>query len=315
MRTLPSGHAKRALAGQLLLALRAFSSIAQAFSLAWAFVESNFFTFAVPNTVFGLLGALAGPRLLEGPSPLPLDILWRAPVVLFFNFYSVLIFDLANQYPSQSVAEDRANKPWRPLPAGRLTSDQARRLTLLAASAGLVFNYGLGLWSEGLLVQVLSYYYNELEGSGGLLRDAIIAVSYGLANRASLKLAAGPENRVSPAGHAWTAVVSGVVLTTMHVQDIKDQRGDRMRGRKTLPLLLGDGRCRVALAVLVPSWSLVNVGFWRLGLVASASYCLLAAWIAQRVLTKREAQEDARTWRIWCFWLASLYAFPLFGAP
>ncbi|KAK8054282.1 UbiA prenyltransferase family-domain-containing protein [Apiospora saccharicola] len=294
MRTLPSGHAKRALAGQLLLALRAFSSIAQAFSLAWAFVESNFFTFAVPNTVFGLLGALAGPRLLEGP---------------------VLIFDLANQYPPQSVAEDRANKPWRPLPAGRLTSDQARRLTLLAASAGLVFNYGLGLWSEGLLVQVLSYYYNELEGSGGLLRDAIIAVSYGLANRASLKLAAGPENRVSPAGHAWTAVVSGVVLTTMHVQDIKDQRGDRMRGRKTLPLLLGDGRCRVALAVLVPSWSLVNVGFWRLGLVASASYCLLAAWIAQRVLTKREAQEDARTWRIWCFWLASLYAFPLFGAP
>ncbi|KAK8029814.1 hypothetical protein PG993_011105 [Apiospora rasikravindrae] len=288
-----------------------FPSAFQAIRILWGFIESDFLTFAIPNSVFGLLGALAGSRLLEGPPPLPVEVLRRSPAVLFFNLYSLLIFDLANQYPPQSVEEDRVNKPWRPIPSGLITSEQARQAMLLTAPACLVANYMLGLWNEGLLVQVLSYYYNELNGGGGLFRDAIIAVSYGLANRSSLKLATGPENVVSVSGHAWTAVVSGIILTTMHIQDLKDQRGDKKLGRKTLPLFLGDGVCRIALAILIPFWSLFNVGFWKLGFMPSSSYCLLAALISQRLITKREKQEDARTWRLWCFWLASLYALPL----
>ncbi|KAK8062546.1 hypothetical protein PG997_014643 [Apiospora hydei] len=288
-----------------------FPSVCQTFRILWGFIESDFLTFAVPNSAFGLLGALAGSRLLNGPPPLPVEVLRRSPAVLFFNFYSLLIFDLANQYPPESVEEDRVNKPWRPIPSGLVTSEQARQAMLLTAPVCLAANYMLGLWNEGLLVQVLSYYYNELNGGGGLFRDAIIAVSYGLANRASLKLATGPENVVSVSGHAWTAIVSGIILTTMHIQDLKDQRGDRKLRRKTLPLFLGDGLCRIALAILIPFWSLVNVGFWNLGFMSSSSYCLLAVLISKRVLTKREKQDDARIWKLWCFWLTSLYALPL----
>ena len=36
----------------------------------------------------------------------------------------------------------------------------------------------LGKRNEGLWVQVLSYYYNELKGCSGLLRDVIIAISF-----------------------------------------------------------------------------------------------------------------------------------------
>jgi hypothetical protein len=38
----------------------------------------------------------------------------------------------------------------------------------------------LDIWSEGPLVQILSYYYNELSEESGLLCTFVISVSYGL---------------------------------------------------------------------------------------------------------------------------------------
>ncbi|KAI9667970.1 MAG: hypothetical protein M1821_000790 [Bathelium mastoideum] len=292
-------------------ARRLFQLILRVLRITWGFIESDFFTFAVPNTVFGLVGALAGPRLLNGPQPILIDVLRRGVVVLFFNFYSLLLFDLANQSSSHSVDEDRANKPWRPIPSGQITSEQTRQVMLFIALAALACNYVLGIWTEGLLIQVLSYYYNELDGGGGLLRDVIIAVSYGLANRTSLRLAISLENTVSSQGQLWTAVISAVILTTMHIQDLKDQKGDRKLGRKTMPLYLGDRSCRITLAILVPFWSLISANFWKLRMICSSLHCFLAAIIAARVLVKRDQQHDAWTWRLWCFWHASLYALPL----
>nr|WBQ21649.1 hypothetical protein [Stachybotrys sp.] len=283
----------------------------KALRVIWGFIESDFLTFAVPNTAFGMMSAIGSSQLLEGPPPYLSDVLRRGPTVLFFNVYSLLLFDLANQYSPESVEEDRINKPWRPIPSGLVTREQTRKAMLFVAPAALGLNYVLGVWNEGLLVQVLSYYYNDLNGGGGLGRDVIISVSYGLANRTSLQLAIGPENTVSHQGQLWLIIISAVVLTTMHIQDFKDQLGDSKLGRQTMPLLLGDGFCRVALSFLIPFWSLVSVRFWGLTMLSSSFHCLLAALIVTRLLWKREQKQDARTWRLWCFWHASLYALPL----
>lgn len=290
---------------------RLLSSMSAFLHITWGFIESDFFTFAVPNTTFGLVSAIANSQPLNGPQPLLEDMMRRGPSVLFFNFYSLLIFDLANQRSPESVEEDRINKPWRPIPSGQDTSEQTRKAMLFTAPIALGFNYTLGTWNEGLLVQVLSYYYNELKGGDGLLRDVIIAVSYGLANQKSLKLAIGLHNAISTQGHIWTTIISVVILTTMHVQDLKDQKGDSRLGRKTMPLVLGDGLCRVILAFFVPFWLLVSVFFWKLRMIWSLFPCILAAIISVRVLVRQEQQQDARTRRLWCLWHASLYALPL----
>lgn len=279
----------------------------------WRFIESDIFTFAVPNTVFGVVSALAYSQLVEGPQPLFLEVLKRLPSIWIFNLYSLLIFDLANQRSPESVQEDHINKPWRPIPSGRITPDQTRKAILVIASASLGLNYLLGVWNEGLLVQVLSYYYNDLKGGDGLSRDAIIAVSYGLANRTSLQLAIGPHNTISQQGDLWIAVISAVILTTMNIQDLKDQEGDSKLGRKTVPLFWGDRACRIALAVSVPSWSCICVAFWQLGMMASIFPCALGALVATRVIRRRGRHQDAQTWRLWCLWHASLYALPLFS--
>ncbi|KAM7206085.1 Digeranylgeranylglyceryl phosphate synthase [Naviculisporaceae sp. PSN 640] len=318
--------------------------------IIWGFVSSDFLTFAVPNTLFGLVGALPGTGLTQADlssdtSRTNAAVFYQAPKVLLFNFYSLLLFDLSNQHWPESVREDAVNKPWRPIPSGRITPRQTQRLVMVLAPIALGLNYMLGVWSQGLLVQVLSWYYNDLRGCDEVFRDAIIAVSYGLANLTSLWLAASSPNAsspdqtttvaITPRGYLWTAMISGVILTTMHVQDLKDQEGDKSRNRKTVPLVFGDWFSRWAVAAFVPFWSVMCAAFWHdplesaLGVnnpyqEGSRSRALLYAghWmyivqlilgllVAQRVLSKKSPREDANTWRLWCFWHSSLYALPL----
>lgn len=210
-----------------------------------------------------------------------------------------MIFDLANQRSPESIAEDRANKPSRPIPSGKITPEKTRKALFCLLPVALWLNYSFNVWNEGLLIQLFSWYYNDLWAGDSVSRDAIIATSYGLFNLASLRLAIGPPNSVTHRGHTWTALISAVILTTMHIQDLKDHEGDRQRSRKTVPLLFGDrGAC---------------ASFWQPTLHSYALPVGLSGFIAWRVLTKREAREDARTWRLWCLWHSMLYAGPLFG--
>ncbi|EFQ35838.1 hypothetical protein CGRA01v4_00203 [Colletotrichum graminicola] len=282
--------------------------------LIWDFTESNFFTFVVPNTAFGLLGGLTGLPLTSGHAT-ALSVLQRLPLIVAFNWYSVLIFDLANQRGPESVAEDYANKPWRPIPAGKVTPEQTRKAMLVAIPAVLAMNYALNVWKEGVFILILTWLYNDLRGGDELLRDPIISVAYGLFNTASLKIAISgdAEAVITNEGYAWAFIISAVILTTMQVQDLKDQAGDSGRGRATVPLFFGDKASRVSLSVLVPLWSCVCVYVWRIRSWAVLLPMLSGALVVVGVLRTRTPKTDSRAWKLWCLWTICLYSLPLVG--
>ncbi|KAI4858743.1 UbiA prenyltransferase family-domain-containing protein [Hypoxylon rubiginosum] len=288
--------------------------------ILWSFIESDFVTFAIPNTAFGVFGAIASPVLVQGPSsPIPTttaQILHRLPYILGFNVANLLVFDLANQRAPQSVAEDRINKPWRPIPRGQVSMDQVRRLMLVSIPFVLALNYTLGVWQQGTSILVLTWMYNDLRGGDeAFLREVLIAIAYGLFNSGSLSVAVGSgQHSLSARGVAWVATTSGVTLTTMQVQDLKDQEGDRVRGRKTIALFLGDQVSRVSISFFVCFWSCVCARCWTLDAIPFFFIAVFAAVVAIRVLFVRSAKGDARTWRYWCFWHASLYALPLLAS-
>ncbi|CAJ2505019.1 Uu.00g124130.m01.CDS01 [Anthostomella pinea] len=285
----------------------------RAIGLIWDFTESNFGTFVVPNTAFGILGGFAAEILIEGlpRQPSPQDILQRLPTVILFNWCNVLIFDLANQRYPESVQEDILNKPWRPIPAGKITADQTRRAMLVAVPMTLTLNYILGVWRQGIIIQLLTWLYNDLRGGDEVIRDLIIAVAYGMFNSGSLELATGCQESISQSGIVWVSVISGVILTTMQVQDLKDQAGDSSRGRKTVALFLGEQVSRVSIAVFVCFWSLVCPYFWCLDIWAYVLPVASGAVVAARVLLKRTPAEDSDTWKWWCFWTVTLYLLPV----
>ncbi|KAI9660213.1 MAG: hypothetical protein M1831_003520 [Alyxoria varia] len=396
----------------------------------WLFLESDFATFVLPNTAFGMFGALSGlltntvptvsitstPTSLLSPStppsPPPLasssasasttppvtstTILLALLKLLTFNTLNLLIFDLANQRLPSSIREDAHNKPWRPLPTRRLTPRAAQRLLLAAVPTALLTCAFVlrGAVAETALLVALTWMYNDLGGGdrGYVVRNGIIAVAFGGYNLGSLRLAAGTVGAPSLPGHAatttatagttdtgssssssfteqpgpipqahdttlvnptglsWTCLVSLIIFATMHVQDLKDQAGDSARGRRTMPLVLGDGVARWSIAagtavaaVGCPVWfwgvdiisvgsitgvgrwwrSMIGMGWWVStggmddgfafgGLVGVAGCVGLGMVVAGRVLLVRDkGRGDKKTWKLWCAWCAWLYLLPV----
>lgn len=310
--------------------------------LLWEFSKNDIFTFSLPCTIFGIALSLAKEATTSStPNPSLSQLLTRLPFICLFQLSSLLLFDLANQRHPAAVAEDFINKPWRPIPSGKITPDQTRRLMLFGVvPCALALNYVLGVWHEGLLVLVAVYVYNDLGGGDELVfRDVWLGVCYGICHVGAVRIALGgadgrgtgtgmgtgmsrgmgmgmgmnmAEDVISPRGYLWTVIVSMMIATMIPIQDLKDQEGDRARGnRMTMPLLIGDAASRYQLAATAVTWAVVCVVFWE---KTPAWYAVLfvayAGYIAWRLLARRNKVDDEVTWRNWCRWTMMVYALP-----
>lgn len=286
-------------------------------STLWLFTESNFATFVIPDTVFGVFGALAGPLLTTNEAPDLLAILARAPSVLLYNWTNLLVFDLANQRLPESVEEDMWNKPWRPLPSGRITMPQTRRLLLASLPVVLAINWALGAWEETALLIAFTWMYNDLKGGDEdfVVRNLIIGIGFGLHNEGGLKIACGMDQTITVLGYSWIVLISCVIFTTMHIQDLKDQVGDKARGRRSAPLVLGDAVARWTIAVSIVLWSVVCPLFLDVGLSGYLITCVLGFLIVARLFVWRSVDADRKTWKIWAAWTVILYMLPIIKSP
>jgi 4-hydroxybenzoate polyprenyltransferase len=299
---------------QVHLSLRdAVNSTLSFCKIIWDFIRDDVFGFVIPSSIFGILSALSFSANLftSGPSSSILHVLQRAPLVLLFNLANIIIWDLSNQRAPESVDEDRVNKPWRPIPSGRITPCQTRRVLLVWLPLVLVLNYVLGVHVDGLLLLTLGFYYNDLGGSDEVCRDGIIALCYTLTNKISFQIAIGPESVINYRGYVWIATIGLVALSTMHAQDLKDQVGDKLRGRITVPLFLGDEPARVIVALLLPLWSFVCGFYWGVGHYWISFPASL--FLARRVWTRRTPKDDSKSWKLWCLWHMTLFFMPLLG--
>ncbi|KAJ5618244.1 hypothetical protein N7528_006887 [Penicillium herquei] len=285
--------------------------------LIWEFTENDFATFAIPNTGFGLLAAYVAPTMTTCSSHLSAStiLLRAAPPVLLWNWANLVAFDVANQRLPESIKEDSINKPWRPLPQGRINPSQARGLLLWTVVAALVLGIVLRVGQETALILVLTWMYNDLHGGDELTRDFIIAIAYDAFLSGSLRIAlrtatACTSVELSSTGYQWLGIIAGIILTTMQIQDLRDQVGDRTRGRKTWPLVLGDTFSRKWIALCVPLWSIICIRFWNVDPLVSAGVLLLGAWISVNVMRKT---ADVSAWKWWCLWQLVLYSLPVWN--
>ncbi len=185
-------------------------------------------------------------------------------------------------------------------------------MLLFAIPVVLALSFIVGVGGETALLFILTWLYNDLKGGDDILRNPIIAVAFALYNRGSLELATSAQTGITKRGYTWIAIISGVILTTMQVQDLKDQAGDRERGRRTAPLVFGDANSRWIIAIFVLIWSCYCAFFWGLRPWAYVVPTSLACFVAFRAVWKRNPDQDSRTWKLWCLWTAVLYVLPLF---
>jgi 4-hydroxybenzoate polyprenyltransferase len=207
------------------------------------------------------------------------------------------------------------NKPWRPLPAKRLTIPQANYLMLATYPLACLVSLYAGVICQYLLLTLFTIWYNEVGGAdqNAIVRNFLNAAGYSCFLSGALRIVAGSSQSIyNPKALQWVSTILALIFTTIHVQDFRDQCGDRLRGRHTMLLALGSGPCRWTVVVGVTFWSLFVPTFWKLGFGGCLLPATVGVSIVYRVLFWRDVEADRVTYKLWCLWFVSFCPLPWF---
>ncbi|CAH0031880.1 unnamed protein product [Clonostachys rhizophaga] len=121
----------------------------------------------------------------------------------------------------------------------------------MAASRGTQEDFGHLLPS----LMMLGFWYNNLKGSDAscVVRNLINAAGFNRFTTGALEVmvkGSTPNHNLL----LWYGMIAAVIATTVQTQDMYDQEGDAARGRRTLPLVLGDTCGRWVTAITVMFW-------------------------------------------------------------
>ena len=236
--------------------------------------------------------------------------------MLAWIWLHLLVENISNQRLRESVLEDSVNKPWRPLPSGRVSASEAQRWLQALIPSALATSLFMGSFTPSVTLMTFIWLYNDLDGSstGPWQRNAINAAGLACFGWGASEVLIGERARdgESTLFHYWFVLMAVVVTTTVHAQDMPDMDGDRARGRKTMPLLYSEKWARGSLATFILLWSIVCPYFWGsvtalawivpLGIGCAMAFFTLFSW---------KQPTDEMVWKLWCLWIAVIYTLPL----
>lgn len=266
-----------------------------------------------PTAAFAAFSYLAAPLFHITLTRTLIDFLWVLFSSALWSWLNLLSFNIGNQRHPKSIAEDRINKPWRPLASERLSARQATILMLLVYPIVCYHGVSLDIVTETLALAFLGIWNNEFGGadSDPITRNFLNAAGYFCYNAGAAKIALRTGVHGNPLMMEWTTAVSAVIFTTIHLQDTYDQRGDAMNNRKTIPLLIGDQLARWTIAIPVVFWAICCPLYWSAPVLGFMACTGLGLFVALRTLCCSDEEQDKKTMKFWVAWLLAVYSMPL----
>ena len=280
-----------------------------AYSL-WLFTFSDLKTIIVPKTAFGIITILSGSTLTRSPRPGWLTGVRCLPLIMLWIWFNLLPLDMNNQHRQGDVKEDKKNKPWRPIPAGRLSVEETKFFMLASYVVSVLGSIFLGGLAECLALVAQGWIYNGLGAANDswLARNLLNATGYMTFAAGAAKVACIQSGTMIQKGtYSWFSVLGLVVATTIQFQDLYDREGDRARGRRTIPLIAGDMIARLSVGLPVAVWSLLCPAFWRLDARGFVMPMLLGAVVIFRLFRYKDVYADKISFKVWNAWVVALY--------
>ncbi|KAJ7237980.1 UbiA prenyltransferase family-domain-containing protein [Mycena rebaudengoi] len=256
--------------------------------ILYAFTKSDYKTVVFPVLYYALM---ATPEIRY----------YKIPSLILWIWTHLLQFTAANQM--FSCEEDSHNKPYRPIPAGLITTTTTRLLRWILLPACLLLSWSCDVLYPGVSLAAAFMAYNEF-GLGDYwysknVLNAIGLVSWNVGAASIACAGAAPQNE-----DAWIAPFISIALiaSTIHIQDFRDVVGDELRGRETFPVLMPEFSRRASFLLLI-GWSLGLSRFWNLDDTTTCVFVIFGSIIGLRVMYKRKEEEDKVSLRLYMIWL------------
>lgn len=269
--------------------------------LSYRFIRLDLSSAFAPAVLFTAAALKAGPALNVAGL-----LAAAARTVLYFWLYTYT-FCLSNQVVG--VEEDRLNKPHRPIVVGMVSQRGALIRWIVVSIAFSLVGAWFGVAKWALLWLAVSIAHNFL----GLARGWFLKCAFMSAGIvAQLAPAWEMVTPLTPVAWRWILVIALVIFATVSLQDLRDIAGDRALGRRTLPLLVGEARIRIALSAVFALLPLVihllllaPLG-GPLVVQCSAVTGVLSLLIAGRILLCRSREADHRSYLLYTSWYCLL---------
>lgn len=275
-----------------------FSLLLQEITIIYLFIKSDLLAVIFP----GSLTLIASWIVSGAPlSALPLYFLYS----LSFSFLFLYTVCLSSQL--LSIEEDRRNKPWRPLPSNLVTIPGTYSRGVFANILFILLAYQLNIFYFAVLWQLVTFFTDRMRWHIYLGVKNLVFMTLGV-----FALFCSQWQIVQPLDtsiYQYAIILSIWSGFAFHIQDMRDQAGDRLIGRQTLPLAIGDKNARIALALFFLIFSpliilllfTTNIPIDRLignsMLNILFIMILLLNWfIAYRILKFRTAGDDHKSY-------------------
>ncbi|GJJ12537.1 hypothetical protein Clacol_006780 [Clathrus columnatus] len=214
---------------------------------------------------------------------------------MFWIWIHLLQFCVSNQ--SNSPEEDAINKSWRPIPAGRISLSQTKILRYYLCAGCLALSLHHNVLLASILICLSTTAYNDLGLHRHMVwRNLCNAVGYASFELGATQLAG---SRTLPISTIVALVTSSLIIfTTIQAADFRDEKGDRMEGKLTLPIAFPE-LSRVGTSLLLVFWSNLISTFWSIDVSLSPPLLCMAFIVACRFYRYRNPEADRKSYLLY----------------
>jgi len=273
--------------------------------ICWRFIDNDIWDTIMPSLlIFFTAWAFDGRPVQD----LPIAFLKSLAYAALY----IYTFCLSNQV--SSIPEDVLNKPYRPLPSGLVSVNETYGRIIVYNLIYLLVGYFLQIFWYSLAWVFVTCQLNFWGWSNHWASKNLLGMTLGtfLLFHVQWRIATlAPPANSTENYFFFMSAWAGVALP---IQDMRDQVGDKIQGRKTLPLSIGDSCARWALcanfltvcpalflSALLTQVSLVQLVSHPVNVFIMAISLLVHWCIAIRVLKYKTPVQDHRTYLLYVF--------------
>ncbi|KAL0483745.1 digeranylgeranylglyceryl phosphate synthase [Acrasis kona] len=202
--------------------------------ICWGFIRIDFPIATIPPLLFSITALKLCIRDFGFD---PMQTLVNSVYSLIYFVLFLYTFTLSNQVIG--VDEDKINKPQRPIPSGMITVEDAKKRLYFYNAVYFLISFYKGVVPQTLMWQAATFFGHFGGGhKNGIIKNflnSVAGIIPQLAGAWKIMYGEVPDHI-----NQWIIYVAWIMFFLMPIQELRDIPGDKLNGRKTLPIMLGE---------------------------------------------------------------------------